>query len=217
MGGMGGMGGLGGMGGMGGMFGGGNAQQGGQGGANPPTDPFPNLFAPNAGQGATPSTPGQNTAGAGNDQAATTQGGLGTQGGAAANPFAGLFGMPGMGGMGGMGGLGGMGGAGAGAGGNGGGNGGNPFGNFDPAMLFGGGAGGMGGMGGGTPWNAPARDTRPPEELYATQLGQLNAMVSVVSPFGLVFGVVCFCPRRRPLKATLMPRVCGTRRRTSAR
>ncbi|WRT66922.1 uncharacterized protein IL334_003887 [Kwoniella shivajii] len=56
-----------------------------------------------------------------------------------------------------------------------GGAGGNPFGGFDPSMLFGGGAGGAGGFGG---FGAPAapRDDRPPEEIYATQLGQLNAM-----------------------------------------
>ena len=38
---------------------------------------------------------------------------------------------------------------------------------------------GLGGMGGRSPWAPPPQDTRPPEELYATQLGQLNAMVSL--------------------------------------
>jgi ubiquilin len=51
-------------------------------------------------------------------------------------------------------------------------------------MLF-----GPGGMGaGGSPWGAPApRDTRPPEEIYATQLGQLNGMVSAVKAMPAVF------------------------------
>ncbi|WVW83351.1 hypothetical protein I302_105370 [Kwoniella bestiolae CBS 10118] len=70
------------------------------------------------------------------------------------NPLAALFGGAGAGGAGGAGG--------------------NPFGGFDPSMLFGGGgrAGGFGGFGA-----PPApRDERPPEEIYATQLGQLNGM-----------------------------------------
>jgi ubiquilin len=47
----------------------------------------------------------------------------------------------------------------------------NPFGGFNPFAAMGG-MSGMGGMG------APpqAQDTRPPEEQYATQLQQLNAM-----------------------------------------
>lgn len=45
-----------------------------------------------------------------------------------------------------------------------------------------GGMGGMGGFGGGfLPAAAAPRDDRPPEEIYATQLGQLNAMVSWMS------------------------------------
>lgn len=152
-------GGMGGMGGMGGLGGGFNpfatpGQNAGEGGTAPPTDPFPNLFAPQA-------TQQQPSTGAG-----ATGAGVGGQGGAgnpAANPFASLFGMPGGGA-----------GAGAGAGG------GNPFGGFDPSMLFGGGGFGGAGAGGSSPWAPPPRDTRPPEEIYATQLGQLNAMVSCV-------------------------------------
>ena len=150
--------GMGGMPGMGGMglnpFAPPGAAQGG-GEQQPPTDPFPNLFAPNAGQ--TPSTGtnnavGNTTGGAG-DQTTGTGGGGGNP---PPNPFAALFGQPGAGGQG----VAGM----------------NPFG-FDSSMMFGGGAGG-----GGSPWGAPApRYDRPPEEIYQTQLGQLNAMVSVLA------------------------------------
>ena len=159
---MGGPGGAGGLGGLGGGLnpfappgaGAGAGAGAGTEGQQAPTDPFPNLFAPQAAQ--------QPSTGAGG--ATTGTGDRAGQAGAAPNPFAGLFGLPGAG-------------AGAGAGGN-------PFGGFDPAMLFGGagagaGAGGLGGLGGG--WGLPPRDTRPPEEIYATQLGQLNAMVSVAS------------------------------------
>ncbi|GMK57916.1 hypothetical protein CspeluHIS016_0407500 [Cutaneotrichosporon spelunceum] len=121
-----------------GMFAGGGG--GGAGGAgtdtqNAPTEPFPNLFAPQGGANRAGSPPNVGT-GAG--------AGAGT-GAGAANPFAALFGG------------GGAGGAGAGF---------NPF-AMDPAMF-----------GGGNPFGAPppAADTRPPEEIYATQLGQLSAM-----------------------------------------
>ncbi|WWC61344.1 uncharacterized protein I303_103925 [Kwoniella dejecticola CBS 10117] len=150
----GGQGGFGGAGGgfnpFGGGFGAAGAGAGGQTGGegqNAPSDPFPNLFAPqppsntNANT-ANPSSPSANSPPSGNQ---------------AANPLAALFG--------------GAGGAGAGFGGQGGGN---PFG-FDPSLLFGAGAGrpgaGFGGFG-----SPPPRDERPPEEMYATQLGQLNAM-----------------------------------------
>ncbi|OCF35281.1 ubiquilin [Kwoniella heveanensis BCC8398] len=150
----------GGMGGQGGGFGGGgfNPFGGADGGAgagqagttNAPTEPFPNLFAPAAAAAAAnPSAGGSST---------NTPGSPGSNANPPANPFAALFGAnPGAG-------------AGAGLGGAGG----NPFGGFDPSLLFGG-PGGAGGLGG---WGAPAapRDERPPEEIYATQLGQLNAM-----------------------------------------
>ncbi|KAK8869974.1 hypothetical protein IAR55_000544 [Kwoniella newhampshirensis] len=149
---MGGQGGMGGMGGMGGLnpFGAAPGAAGDAGTAgSPPTDPFPNLFAPNAG-----ATPSAGTApGAGATPASppnTAQ--------PPPNPFAALFGGAGAG-------AGGPGGAGA-----------NPFGGFDPATLFG--AGGLGGGLGGGGWGAPPppADSRPPEEIYATQLGQLNGM-----------------------------------------
>ncbi|BEJ12891.1 hypothetical protein CspHIS471_0300650 [Cutaneotrichosporon sp. HIS471] len=137
-----GAGGMGGMGGFPGMFGGGGA--GGAGGAGPdtqnaPTDPFPNLFAPQGGANRDGSPPAGG-AGAGAGPGAGAGAGAG-----AANPFAALFG------------------AGGGAGGAGGGF--NPF-AMDPAMF------------GGNPFGAPPppADTRPPEEIYATQLGQLSAM-----------------------------------------
>ncbi|WVQ78129.1 hypothetical protein IAT38_000210 [Cryptococcus sp. DSM 104549] len=163
----------GGLGGMGGFNpfaagGAGGAGAAGAGGAPAaPTDPFPNLFAPQA--AAQPGTPS-------GDRAAPSPGAGGA--GAAANPFggAGAGGIPpGLAAL--LGGMGGGAGAGAGGAGAGGaGTGGNPFGGFDPAMLFGG--GGPFGGAGGSPWGAPAapRDDRPPEEIYATQLGQLNAM-----------------------------------------
>ncbi|WWC85287.1 uncharacterized protein L201_000149 [Kwoniella dendrophila CBS 6074] len=117
--------------------------------AAPPSDPFPNLFAPNAPSTNTPSTTGGNNA----QQPRSPTG-------QPPNPLASLFG-PGAGGAGGA----------------------NPFGGFDPSMLFGAGAGGAGGQGGnpfaglGGFGSPPApRDERPPEEIYATQLGQLNAM-----------------------------------------
>ncbi|GFZ46277.1 Deubiquitination-protection protein dph1 [Saitozyma sp. JCM 24511] len=155
MGGMGGMGGFGGMGGMGGypgMFGAPPSGTGTDGQHNVPADPFPNLFAPqapSAGTGGAPTTTGTGTAGA--TGAGATPGSPAAAGSAnpPANPFAALFGNPPAGGA-------------------------NPFGGLDPAMLFGGGGGGFGG-GGWPPAPAP-RDTRPPEEIYATQLGQLNAM-----------------------------------------
>ncbi|WWD15749.1 hypothetical protein CI109_100171 [Kwoniella shandongensis] len=154
------MGGQGGAGGFGGFNPFGGAPGAGAGGAlggagSPPTEPFPNLFAPNAGAAAG-TTPSTGAAGATPGSPSPTNANQPPP-----NPFAALFG--------GAGGPGGGLGAGAGAGGN-------PFGGFDPAALFGG-AGGLGGMGGGG-WGAPPapRDTRPPEEIYATQLGQLNAM-----------------------------------------
>jgi hypothetical protein len=175
---MGGMGGMGGMPGMGGMFGGGAGAGAGAAGqaTSPPTEPFPNLFAPNAG----------NTAGG---AAGAIAPGAGAGAGAAANPFASLFGPGGAGGFGGFGGAG----AGAGAGGAGAGAGGNPFGGFNPAMFGNmGGLGGFGGYGGGAP--PPPADTRPPEEIYATQLGQLNAMVSAAT---------CHCPPKTASPKTL--------------
>nr|ODN83854.1 ubiquilin [Cryptococcus depauperatus CBS 7841] len=151
--------------------------------SNPPTDPYPNLFAPSAGaatnnnNGGTPSTgerstenaqPGTNTGGLPPGLAALLggpdAGSLGTGQGQFPSGLATLLGL----------------GAAAGSNPTEGANveaGGNPFGGFDPAMLFGGGLGG--GLGGGqSPWGtAPApRDERPPEEIYATQLGQLNGM-----------------------------------------
>ncbi|KAK4689944.1 hypothetical protein P7C73_g159, partial [Tremellales sp. Uapishka_1] len=143
-GGAGGMGaGMGGLGGMGGMFGAPPSTT--TGAAAPPSDPFPNLFAPNA--TANQPAPAGATAG----------------GAPSASQLAALFG------GGGMGGGNPFGGAGAGAGGN-------PFAGIDPAALFGGMGGGGGGWGGAPAAAATPRDTRPPEEIYATQLGQLNAM-----------------------------------------
>ncbi|WWC69650.1 uncharacterized protein I206_103593 [Kwoniella pini CBS 10737] len=147
--GQGGFGGAGGFNPFGGGFGGAGVGTGGQAtggeGQQAASDPFPNLFAPQAPAATTntnnPSTPSGTAQQPPNPQA---------------NPLAALFG-----------------GAGAGAGLGAGGQGGNPFG-FDPSLLFGGGAGGAGGFGG---FGSPApRDERPPEEIYATQLGQLNAM-----------------------------------------
>ncbi|WVQ98510.1 hypothetical protein IAU59_005636 [Kwoniella sp. CBS 9459] len=150
----------GGMGGQGGGFGGGGfnsfggagagAAAGGAGTGNAPTEPFPNLFAPNATANANPSAGTTTTNQPGSPS-------TGTNTNPPPNPLAALFG----------GNLGAAGAGGAGAGGN-------PFGGFDPSLLFGG-PGGAGGLGG---WGAPAapRDERPPEEIYATQLGQLNAM-----------------------------------------
>ncbi|WWD01625.1 hypothetical protein V866_008570 [Kwoniella sp. B9012] len=124
-----------------------------QAGNNPPSDPFPNLFAPNA---PTTNTDNNNN---NNSQNPSTPSVGNTQ---PPNPLAALFGGAGAGGPGGAGG--------------------NPFG-FDPSLLFGGGAGGGGGQGfgglsgfGGFGAPAAPRDERPPEEIYATQLGQLNAM-----------------------------------------
>ncbi|CAK9782761.1 hypothetical protein CC85DRAFT_285626 [Cutaneotrichosporon oleaginosum] len=130
--------GAGGFGGFPGMFGGGGAGGAGTTPQNPPTEPYPNLFAAQAGANRAGSPPAGAAPGA--------AGGAG-----AANPFAALFGGGGAGGAG----LG----AGAGAGGF------NPW-AMDPAMF------------GGNPFGAPPppADTRPPEEIYATQLGQLNDM-----------------------------------------
>lgn len=158
-------------------------------------NPFAGLFAPGGGfppqapSGNTPagSPPPPASAGQSTPSAAPAAGGAGTPSGAAANPFAALF--PGA-----------TTGAGAGAGaGTGAGLGGlppNPF-NMTPEQmqqmqqmaqqmglgdLMGGGLGGaFGGFGGagagagaGNP--PPPADTRPPEEMYADQLRQLNDM-----------------------------------------
>ncbi|CAG8974105.1 hypothetical protein HYALB_00011627 [Hymenoscyphus albidus] len=121
----------------------------GAGGANP----FAALLG---GQGAAPRAPGSASPPSGTDAAA-------------ANPFASLFGGAGVG-------------AGAGAGAS-------PFGlpSMTPEMMeqamamFGGGRGGdlFGGLGGGRGGSAsppPPADRRPPEEMYADQLRQLNDM-----------------------------------------
>ena len=170
MGGMGGMGGLGGFPGMGGMFGqpsggagAGQANRAAQPGQTP-TSEFPNLFAPNVGQTATPSTGAQTGAAAGQTGAQQP------------NPFAAL-----MGGMGNFGGADGTGigagaGAGAGAGTAGAGTGQQP--NPFAALLGPNPFLGNPGLFGGAGFAPPPQDTRPPEEIYATQLGQLNAMVS---------------------------------------
>ncbi|OXG86585.1 ubiquilin [Cryptococcus neoformans var. grubii Br795] len=145
-------------GGLGGLGGGFNPFAPGAAGANAnpaqnnagPTDPFPNLFAPNAGN-ANPA------AGAGNAAAAADQATNAPSN--PSQPNAGQF-PPGLAALLGLGG--GMPGAGTNAGTNP-----NPFGGINPALF--------GGL--GSPWGAPPpRDERPPEEIYATQLGQLNAM-----------------------------------------
>ncbi|KIR58563.1 ubiquilin [Cryptococcus bacillisporus CA1873] len=115
-----------------------------------PTDPFPNLFAPNAGN-TNPAAGAGNTAA---DQATNAPPPNPSQ------PNAGQF-PPGLAALLGLGG--GMPGAGTSAAGTNP----NPFGGLNPALF--GGAGSL--------WGAPpVRDERPPEEIYATQLGQLNAM-----------------------------------------
>lgn len=117
-----------------------------------PTDPFPNLFAPNAGN-ANPAAGADNAAA---DQATNAPPPNPSQ------PNAGQF-PPGLAALLGLGG--GMPGAGTSVAGTNP----NPFGGLNPALF--GGAGSL--------WGAPpVRDERPPEEIYATQLGQLNAMVS---------------------------------------
>lgn len=151
-----GQGGAGGMPGMGGMFGGAG---GGAGGGAAGSD-FANLFAQNPATAPAPTTPATGGAGA----TPSTGAGTGAAGQTPFNPFAALGG-GGAGGQGGnpfaamLGGAGGAGGAG--------GQGGMPF---NPFMFGGPGGGGFGGQ-------PPApQDTRPAEEIYATQLGQLNAM-----------------------------------------
>lgn len=148
-------------GGLGGLGGGFNPFAPGAAGANAnpaqnnagPTDPFPNLFAPNAGN-ANPAAGAGNAAAAATDQATNAPSNP-------SQPNAGQF-PPGLAALLGLGG--GMPGAGTNAGTNP-----NPFGGINPALF--------GGL--GSPWGAPPpRDERPPEEIYATQLGQLNAMVS---------------------------------------
>ena len=136
------------------------------GSTNTPNDPFPNLFA--AGQAAQTGAPG---AGAGAGAVA------GRGAGAAGAPFGGVnwdaLNRAMMAGMAGQGEAGAGAGAGAGEGAGAGAGGGNPMAMYQ--NMFGG-MGGTGGMGGfGFP-PAPPADTRPPEELYATQLGQLNGM-----------------------------------------
>lgn len=178
------MGGPGGAGGMGGMFGGGGAGGGG--------NDFANLFAQNAAAGG--GDGGAATANPTNGGTTPSAGGAGAgTGQQPANPFAAMMGGAGAGGLGG---LGGAGGAGAGAGG---GAGGFPAG-FNPFMF---GAPGAGGGGFGTP--PPPQDSRPAEEIYATQLGQLNGMVSrrmAVCIEILVAGLTRY-------------RDCGMRQRTS--
>ncbi|KIR53327.1 ubiquilin [Cryptococcus gattii Ru294] len=120
-----------------------------------PTDPFPNLFAPNAGN-ANPAAGGAGTAAAA-DQAQATNAPPPPN---PSQPNAGQF-PPGLAALLGLGG--GMPGAGTSTAGTNP----NPFGALNPALF--GGAGSL--------WGAPpVRDERPPEEIYATQLGQLNAM-----------------------------------------
>ncbi|ORX39716.1 hypothetical protein BD324DRAFT_614704 [Kockovaella imperatae] len=150
-------------------LGGGAGARAGTEGSNTAEDPFPNLFA--AGQAA--------QTGAGGTGAGARGGGAGA--GAGGNPFGAVNYEALTRAM--MGGAGAGVGAGAGAGAGTGaaaGTEGNAMGQANPfAMyqnMFGGmGAGGWGGMGGfGSP--PPPADTRPPEEIYATQLGQLNGM-----------------------------------------
>lgn len=122
-----------------------------------PTDPFPNLFAPNAGN-ANPAAGAGTAAATAADQAQARNAPPPNP----SQPNAGQF-PPGLAALLGLGG--GMPGAGTSAGGTNP----NPFGGLNPALF--GGAGSL--------WGAPpVRDERPPEEIYATQLGQLNAMVS---------------------------------------
>ena len=175
-GGMGGMGGLGNVGGFPNPYG----QTGGatpnQGGANAPNEPFPNLFAPGAGTAAPSATTA--TGGSANPSnplaALFGPGGAGPFGaGPNPNPFAGAGGAnPFAGGANPFAQAGGA----------------NPFG-INPAMFGRGGPGGQGGGGGGGGGNMPSaaqpRDTRPPEEIYATQLGQLNAMVRAMDTLRL--------------------------------
>ncbi|KAH0367718.1 hypothetical protein KCU65_g4454, partial [Aureobasidium melanogenum] len=172
------------------MFGGGQ-------GAGSGANPFAALFGGNPGavQGQTPAgTPPVPTAGQGTPAQGQTPGANTSQ--TQANPFASLFG--GMGGAQGGGSdpiqqmaqqmmqnpemmrsamnmmqnmYGGNNNNNSGAGGEGGAAAANPFGGMNPFAAF----GGMGGMGG---FGAPQQqqDSRPPEEQYATQLQQLNAM-----------------------------------------
>ncbi|KAL0250217.1 hypothetical protein I308_102390 [Cryptococcus tetragattii IND107] len=120
-----------------------------------PTDPFPNLFAPNAGN-ANPAAGAGTAAATAADQAQARNAPPPNP----SQPNAGQF-PPGLAALLGLGG--GMPGAGTSAGGTNP----NPFGGLNPALF--GGAGSL--------WGAPpVRDERPPEEIYATQLGQLNAM-----------------------------------------
>jgi ubiquilin len=126
---------------------------------------FPTPGNPNA-----TSTDGS-AGGAGGANDASGAGSAATAAAAAANPFASLFGSGAAGA--GAGSATGAGTAGAGAFPNLGGFGANPFLNPNLMSLFGGAGAGAGASTGATP---PPVDTRPPEEVYATQLRQLNDM-----------------------------------------
>jgi ubiquilin len=124
---------------------------------NPPGgNPFQALFNPPAG------TPGHTPAQSPPPPSSTGQGTPAPEGDApqqSPNPFPSLFGRPAVGGA-------------------------SPFGNMTPemmqqamALLQGGGMGDMGGLGGFPGSSSPPPvDNRPPEELYAAQLRQLNDM-----------------------------------------